>query len=112
MPYNDVPARARLALRPVELRAGKTLPFGPARCERDWMTRGACTTPDVDPAWWVAEETDTDAIERAKQVCRTRCPVRLECRLYAEETNEFGVYAAQTYSERTQRLQRRWQEAS
>jgi WhiB family redox-sensing transcriptional regulator len=110
MPWTDVPAHARLALRPVELRAGKTLPFGPARSERDWMTRGACTAPDVDPAWWVAEETDVAAIQQAKRVCRT-CPVRLDCRLYAEETNEFGVYAGQTYSERTARLHYRWREA-
>lgn len=106
----SLPAQVRLALQPVQYRAGKTVPQGPARTERDWMTRGACTGPDVDAAWWVAEESDVEAIARAKEVCRT-CPVRLDCSIHADETNEFGVYAGQTYTERTARLQRRWEVA-
>ena len=76
---------------------------------RGWMARAACAQPGVDPRWFVVDEDAPDAAEligRAKAVCRV-CPVRLWCRLYAEETNPFGVYDAETYSERTHRLRRR-----
>jgi len=72
------------------------------------MARGACTAPGVDPAWWTVEETAPGAaaqIAKAKAVCRT-CPVKLWCRIHADETGEYGVYAAETYTERTRRLAR------
>jgi hypothetical protein len=36
------------------------------------------------------------------------CPVRLLCRIHGDETREYGVYNAETYSERITRL-RRWE---
>lgn len=86
----------------------RPLPAGPWRPGRAWMTRGACTAPDVDPVWFTVEETAPNAAEliaKAKAVCRT-CPVRLMCRIHADETGEYGVYAAETFSERARRLAR------
>jgi WhiB family redox-sensing transcriptional regulator len=74
------------------------------------MREGACTAPEVDPDWFTVEETApgaADRIAQAKAVCR-RCPVRLLCRIHADETGEYGVYAGETHTERTRRL-RRWQ---
>ncbi len=73
-----------------------------------WMARGACTAPDVDPAWFTTEETPAAAaqIATAKAVCRT-CPVKLLCRIHADETGEYGIYAGETHTERARRL-RRW----
>ncbi len=79
-----------------------------------WTRRAACRTADVDPAWFTVDEDAADAAEliaKAKQVCRTRCPVRLWCRIHADETGEYGVYAAETYSERVRR-QRAWHKAA
>jgi WhiB family transcriptional regulator, redox-sensing transcriptional regulator len=85
------------------------LPGGPWRPGREWMRRGACTQPEVDPNWFTVEEDAPEAAEQvaqAKAVCRG-CPVRLWCRIHADETGEYGVYNGETYSERTRRL-RRW----
>jgi WhiB family redox-sensing transcriptional regulator len=92
-----------------EWRAAHPQPWGPWRGGREWMARAACTAPEVDPDWFTVEETAPDAdqqIAKAKAVCRG-CPVRLWCRIHADETGEYGVYNAETYSERTRRL-RRW----
>jgi hypothetical protein len=83
---------------------------GQWRTGREWMARGACTAPEVDPNWFTVEETAPGAAEqiaKAKVVCRG-CPVRLLCRIHGDETREYGVYNAETYSERIRRL-RRWQ---
>jgi WhiB family transcriptional regulator, redox-sensing transcriptional regulator len=88
----------------------RVLPGGPGRSGREWMREGACTAPEVDPDWFTVEETApgaADRIAQAKAVCR-RCPVRLLCRIHADETGEYGVYAGETHTERTRRL-RRWQ---
>ena len=73
-----------------------------------WMARGACTDPTVDPAWFTTEETPAAAaqIAKAKAVCLT-CPVKLLCRIHADETGEYGIYAGETHTERARRL-RRW----
>jgi WhiB family transcriptional regulator, redox-sensing transcriptional regulator len=92
-----------------EWRAARTQPWGPWRTSREWMRRGACTAPEVDPNWFTVDEDAPGAAEQiaqAKAVCR-HCPVRLLCRVHADETGEYGVYNAETYSERTHRL-RRW----
>jgi Transcription factor WhiB len=103
--------RGRVGRPPAtEWRAAHTQPWGPWRGGREWMARGACTAPEVDPNWFTVEETDPDADEQislAKAVCRG-CPVRLWCRIHGDETGEYGVYNAETYTERIQRL-RRWQ---
>jgi hypothetical protein len=96
--------------QPVPWHGARALPGGGWRTGREWMRQGACTAPDVDPDWFTVEEDAPDAAEQiaqAKQVCRD-CPVRLWCRIHADETGEYGVYNAETYSERTRRL-RRWQ---
>jgi WhiB family transcriptional regulator, redox-sensing transcriptional regulator len=95
--------------QPVPWHGARALPAGPWRSGREWMRRGACTAPQVDPDWFTVDEDAPDAAEQiaqAKAVCR-RCPVRLLCRIHADETGEYGIYAAETYSERTRRL-RRW----
>jgi WhiB family transcriptional regulator, redox-sensing transcriptional regulator len=74
-----------------------------------WMARAACAQPGVDPAWFVVEEDAPGAAEliaHAKAVCGL-CPVRLWCRIHADATGEYGVYAGETYTERIRRL-RRW----
>ncbi len=96
--------------RATEWRGARTLPGGPWRTGREWMARGGCTSPEVDPDWFTVEETAPGAVEliaKAKAVCRG-CPVRLLCRIHGDETREYGVYNAETYSERIQRL-RRWE---
>jgi WhiB family redox-sensing transcriptional regulator len=93
-----------------EWRAARTQLRGPWRSGREWMARGACSAPEVDPNWFTVDEDApgaATAIARAKTVCR-RCPVRLWCRIHADETGEYGVYAGETHTERTRRL-RRWQ---
>jgi hypothetical protein len=79
------------------------------RSARGWMARAACAQPGVEPAWFVVDEDAPGAaalIGRAKAVCRV-CPVRLWCRIHADATGEYGVYAAETHTERVRRL-RRW----
>jgi WhiB family redox-sensing transcriptional regulator len=95
--------------QPVSWQGARALPGGPWRSGREWMRQGACTAPDVDPGWFTVEEDSPGAgeqIAKAKAVCRS-CPVRLLCRIHADETGEYGIYNAETYSERTRR-QRRW----
>jgi WhiB family transcriptional regulator, redox-sensing transcriptional regulator len=114
VPDLEIPTGRRGPGRPrgphvVPWHGARLLPGGPGRSRREWMRRGACTAPEVDPDWFTVEETAPDAevaIAHAKAVCR-RCPVRLLCRIHADETGEYGVYAGETHSERTRRL-RRW----
>ncbi len=85
----------------------RIVPDGP------WTRRAACRAPDVDPEWFTTDEDAAGAdelIAKAKQVCRG-CPVRLWCRIHADETGEYGVYAAETHSERVRR-QRAWHQAA
>ena len=82
---------------------------GAWRSGLEWMTRAACAQPGVDPGWFVVDEDAPGApalLGRAKAVCR-RCPVRLWCRIHADATGEYGVYAGETHSERVRR-RRRW----
>jgi hypothetical protein len=80
------------------------LPLGPANGEVDFFARGACTQPGIDPTIFTGEEDDDQAVAAARAVC-VRCPVRLPCRRYAEVANPYGVYAGETHTERTARLQ-------
>jgi len=71
---------------------------------------GRLHRPRGRPNWFTVEETAPDAaqqIAKAKAVCRG-CPVRLWCPIHGDETREFGVYTAETYTERIMRL-RRWE---
>jgi WhiB family redox-sensing transcriptional regulator len=88
----------------------RALPAGPWRNEHEWMRRAACRAPGVDPDWFTVDEDAPEApglIAKAKQVCRG-CPVRLWCRIHADETGEYGVYATETHTERVRR-QHAWQ---
>jgi hypothetical protein len=79
------------------------------RSGRAWMARAACAQPGVEAAWFVVEEDAPGApgwIAQAKAVCRL-CPVRLWCRIHADATGEYGVYAGETHTERVRR-RRRW----
>lgn len=86
--------------------ATATVPLGPANPDVDFLARGACTRPGVDPALFTSDEDDHQAVEAARAVCRG-CPVRLPCRLYAYQANPYGVYAAETQAERTAKLELR-----
>jgi hypothetical protein len=97
--------------KPVPWRGARLLSGGPWRIGREWMAQGACTAPEVDSNWFTVEESAPRAAEQialAKGVCR-RCPVRLLCRIHADETGEYGVYAGETHTQRTRRL-RRWRQ--
>jgi hypothetical protein len=66
----------------------------------------------VDPRWFTVDEDAPEAPElfaRAKRVC-LGCPVRLWCRIHADQTGEYGVYAAETHTDRVRR-QRAWRKA-
>jgi Transcription factor WhiB len=90
----------------------RALPAGPWRAGHDGMRRAACRATGVDPHWFTVDEDAPDApalIARAKRACQG-CPVRLWCRIHADETGESGVYAGETHSERLRR-QARWRQA-
>jgi Transcription factor WhiB len=85
----------------------RALPAG-----HQWMRRAGCRAPGVDPHWSTIDEDAPDApalTARAKRACYG-CPVRLWCRIHADETGESGVYAGETHSERLRR-QARWRHA-
>jgi WhiB family redox-sensing transcriptional regulator len=93
----------------VEPWPGAHLDAGAWRSARGWMARAACAQPGVEPAWFVVDEDAPGAAEliaHAKAVCG-RCPVRLWCRIHADATGEYGVYAGETHTERVRR-RRRW----
>jgi hypothetical protein len=90
----------------------RALPAGPWRSEHAWMRRAACHAPGVDPGWFTVDEDAPDAdaqVAKAKRVC-LGCPVRLWCRIHADATGEYGVYAAETHTERVRR-QHAWRQA-
>jgi WhiB family redox-sensing transcriptional regulator len=106
------PATTATAVEVEPWHGARALPTGPWRSEHEWMRRAACRAPGVDPAWFTTDEDAPGApalLARAKQVCQG-CPVRLWCRIHADETREYGVYAAETHSERVRR-QRAWRRA-
>jgi hypothetical protein len=79
------------------------VPLGPANADIDFLARGACTRPDVDPGLFTSDEDDHQAVQAARTICRA-CPVLLLCRIHAYEANPYGVYAAETHAERTAKL--------
>jgi hypothetical protein len=79
--------------------ATAAVPLGPANRNVEFFARGACAQPGVDPSIFTSEEDDQQAVAAARAVCSS-CPVRLPCRLYADDVNPYGVYAGETHSER------------
>jgi Transcription factor WhiB len=103
------PAQAPPATEVEPWPGARTDAAGAWRSARGWMARAACAQPAVDPGWFVVDEDAQGAaalLDRAKAVCRV-CPVRLWCRIHADATGEYGVYAGETHTERVRRL-RRW----
>jgi len=82
------------------------VPLGPANTDVDFFRHGACTRPEIDPAWFTSDEDDHSSVAAARAVCRA-CPVQLLCRIYAYEANPYGVYAGETHTERTAKLEGR-----
>ena len=112
-PDADTPATTTPAGQVEAWHRARALPAGPWRSGHQWLARAACHAPGVDPGWFTTDEDAAGAgvlIAKAKQVCRG-CPVRLWCRIHADETGEYGVYAAETHSERVRR-QRAWRQAA
>jgi hypothetical protein len=69
---------------------------------------GACTRPSLERFLDVfdADEADPEAVRIAKAICH-RCPVRADCRSWAEQERPEGIWAGETWAERTHRLGRR-----
>ncbi len=87
-PDADTPAAPAPALKVEAWHGARTLAAGPWRSGHQWLRRAACRAPGVDPGWFTVDEDAPGAdelIAKAKQVCRG-CPVRLWCRIHADET--------------------------
>jgi Transcription factor WhiB len=70
-----------------------------------WRKDAACATdPDPD-AWFPEPGDDPGRAEHALDVCRTRCPVQLACRLYALIRPEHeGIWGGMTRNQRSRML--------
>ena len=56
----------------------------------EWLGEAACR----GLAWWPwPEEAEREVVERAIEVCE-RCPVVAECKQYADDTGQVGVWGA------------------
>ena len=51
---------------------------------------------------FAADEHDPEAVAIAKAICHG-CPVRPECRAWAEAARPSGIWAGETWAERTRR---------
>lgn len=64
----------------------------------EWADRGLCRAhPEFD---WALDEA-AEASAECRELCR-RCPVRVECLVWALEAGENGVWAGTTRSQRNQ----------
>lgn len=85
-------------------------PRGPETAESQtlkWKERGYCRT--MDPEIFFAKgRGNLGAIQSAKEVCNTKCPVRDQCREYALEENiDHGVWGGLSTNQRTKIRRRR-----
>jgi hypothetical protein len=76
--WSSPPNRSRLMLTRQTARrrwvpATAPVPLGPANPDVDFLARGACTRPGVDPALFTSDEDDQQAVEAARVVYRG-CP--------------------------------------
>lgn len=74
----------------------------------DWRSLAACmSVPEPDRVFFpIGEEPPLEDVLEAKAVCAI-CPVRVECLVYAVETNQtHGIWGGLTASERTDLVSR------
>jgi len=77
---------------------------GPRHVGHPFLALGNCRRPQAEPYRnvFAADERDPEAVVIAKAICHG-CPVRPECRLWADETCPLGIWAGETWAERTRR---------
>jgi len=73
-----------------------------------FVALGNCRRPQVERYRdvFAADERDSEAVVIAKAICHG-CPVRPECRTWADETRPPGIWAGETWAERTRRTRMR-----
>lgn len=89
-----------------------TGPAGPESAESTalhWKKRGYCRT--MDPEVFFAQgRGNLGAIQQAKEICKTKCPVIMKCREYALDNNiDHGVWGGLSTNQRTKMRRRRKQ---
>jgi WhiB family redox-sensing transcriptional regulator len=73
-----------------------------------WKADAACL--GMDPSWWFPEHGQ--GVDRAIEVC-TGCPVRTECRDYADAHRiRYGVWGGQTLQQRQAEKKKRRRKAA
>ena len=74
-----------------------------------WGLRGACNKyPDDFNPWIDPDEFSQADVNKAKEICRKQCPVKLDCLNAAWGRSEkYGIWGGFDYGER-QRLRRRY----
>ena len=66
----------------------------------DWRHRAACLGRDPE-IWFATAPLYVNQVKKAKRVCNTACPVRDECRQWADETDQrYGTWGGQDEDER------------
>ncbi len=85
--------------------------YGPAQTATDlvadWRARAACSGYPNAIFFPVSEDTDQEAVDRARAICAV-CPVSQACLEYALESNQrAGIWGGTTERERKS-LRRRW----
>lgn len=66
----------------------------------DWRHRAACLSRDPE-LWFATAPLLASQVAKAKRVCNTACPVRDECRQWADDHNmQFGTWGGQDQDER------------
>lgn len=62
-----------------------------------WILQGPCRKkPDLfDPIENGRSAAERDRVERAVQICLRDCPVREQCKTYADSTGQQGVWGAE-----------------
>lgn len=66
----------------------------------DWRHRAACLSRDPE-IWFATAPLLVGQVERAKRVCNTACPVKADCRQWADEHDmQFGTWGGLDQDER------------
>ncbi|MGW1675981.1 WhiB family transcriptional regulator [Saccharopolyspora sp. NPDC002376] len=66
-----------------------------------WVLQAPCRREPAlfDPIEDGRSKTQCDRIERAMQICLRDCPVREQCRAYAESTEQQGVWGGEYHAQ-------------